>query len=96
MANRKFYTAKGKETDIMHSYGYAKAPYQMRQQTAFNKDFLGELSQRDRLLLRGYAQRVKEEQNAFNYNHPAYKRKNGKLMQGSTLKNHFGKNVRMK
>lgn len=92
MAKQKFYTKKGKQTDIYHSYGYAKAPYAMRQQMAFNKDFLGILSQRDKDLMRGYAQRVVEEQNAFRYNHPQYKRKGGVRMQSSTLTGHFARN----
>lgn len=93
MAERKFKTANGKDTDIYHSYGYACAPYQMRQQMAFNKEFRKGLSERDKYLMQGYAQRVVEEQNAFKFNNPDYKTKNAPRMSGKTISGHFNKHA---
>ena len=74
MANNVFKTKKGKPTDIFHSYGFYKSPYRVRQAMAFDKPFLNSLSERDRNLMRGYAQAKVEEVQAFNYKNPNYKR----------------------
>lgn len=74
MPSNVFRTKKGKSTDIMHSYGYYKAPYKVRRAMAFNKPFLNSLSERDRYLMRGYAQAKVEEVQAFKYKHPSYVR----------------------
>lgn len=75
MSKRRFATANGTVTDIMHSYAYNKMPYRQRQDAAFNKDFLETLTERDKYLMRGYAQAKIEELNAFKYKNPNYKRK---------------------
>ena len=72
---RTFKSKNGKVTDIMHSHNYYKATAKQRNDLAFNKQVLGELSERDKLLMRGYGQRIIEEQNAFKYKNPNYKRK---------------------
>ena len=72
---RIFKSKSGKETDIMHSHAYYKATAKQRNDLAFNKQVLGELSERDKLLMRGYGQRIIEEQNAFKYKNPNYQRK---------------------
>lgn len=89
---RKFYTKKGKETDIMHSYNYYSSPYAARRDAAFNKEFLSTLSQRDLDLMRGYAQAKVEEVSAFRYNNPNYKRKANvrKPLSASNLNKFFG------
>jgi DNA polymerase III delta subunit len=68
-------TKNGKETDIFHSYPYYKATAKQRNDLAFNKQALGELTERDKLLMRGYGQRIVEETQAFKYNNPDYVRK---------------------
>lgn len=73
--NRIFTSKNGKETDIMHSHAYYKATAKQRNDLAFNKTMLGELSERDKLLMRGYGQRIVEEQQAFKYKNPDYERK---------------------
>jgi len=73
--NRVFTSKNGKETDIMHSHAYFKATAKQRNDLAFNKSVLGELSERDKLLMRGYGQRIVEEQQAFKYKNPNYQRK---------------------
>ena len=70
-----FKTKNGKETDIMHSYNYFTATAKERNDLAFNKSVLGELSERDKLLMRGYGQRIVEEQQAFKYKNQNYERK---------------------
>lgn len=67
-AKRKFYTANGNETDIFHSYEYGKMKYPQRRALAFDKNFLGELTQRDRYLMQGYAQAKVEEAQAYRFN----------------------------
>lgn len=81
---KKFKTFKGRETDILHSSAYASAKYPMCQAMAFNKPFLNSLSDRDKYLMRGYAQAKVEEMQAFKYKHPDYKRKKGKKINVST------------
>lgn len=75
MAKGKFYTRNGKETDVLHSYGWYKGKASMRNAMAFDKVFLDSLSQRDRNLMRGYAQAKVEQAQAFRYNNPNYQRK---------------------
>ena len=76
MAKAKiFKTKNGKPTDILHSYNYYKAPYSSRRASAFDKDFLSKLSNRDKLLMRGYAQAKIEDMQAFTYRNPIYVRK---------------------
>lgn len=91
MANSKvFRTKRGKETDIMHSYGYYKSPYRVRQAMAFNKPFLNSLSERDRYLMRGYAQAKVEEMQVFRFNNPDYQRRKGrKNIPASELTKYF-------
>lgn len=72
---RVFATKNGLVTDIMHSYPYYKMSYKERRDTAFNKEFLETLSERDKYLMRGYAQAKVEEVQAFKYRHPKYERK---------------------
>ena len=72
---KTFKTKKGKDTDIMHSYNYYKATAKQRNDLAFDKKVLDELSERDKLLMRGYGQRIIEETQAFKYNNPDYQRK---------------------
>lgn len=72
---RVFKTKNGLTTDILHSYDYYKAPYGSRKASAFDKDFLSKLSNRDKLLMRGYAQAKVEDMRAFIYRNPNYIRK---------------------
>ena len=72
---RVFATKNGVVTDIFHSYPYYKLSYKDRRDTAFNKEFLDTLSERDKYLMRGYAQAKVEEVQAFKYRNPEYKRK---------------------
>jgi len=72
---RQFKTFKGKPTDIVHSSEYNKASFGSRKASAFNKDFLKKLSRDDKLIMLGYAQAKKEDQIAFNFKNPNYKRK---------------------
>ena len=90
MAKKTFKSKSGKTTDIMHSYGYYKMPYKARKDMAFNKDFLSQLSERDKYLMRGYAQAKVEEVQAYKYNNPGYKRKT-RSVQPLTVKsiNHY-------
>ena len=81
-----FRTKNGKETDIFHSYPYYTATAKQRNDLAFNKSVLGELSERDKLLMRGYGQRIVEEQQAFKYNNPDYQRKTTGKWKPSTTK----------
>ena len=90
MANKVFKTKSGKETDIMHSYGYYKSPYRARREMAFNKTFLNSLSERDKNLMRGYAQAKIEEMQAFRFNNPDYQRRgSGKRMSASEITKFF-------
>lgn len=72
---RQFKTKSGKTTNILNSYEYYRSPYKKRSEKAFSKTYLGTLSERDKNLMRGYAQRIVEEQSAFRYKHPHYVRK---------------------
>lgn len=72
---RQFTTKKGVKTNILNSYDFCKATFEKRRAGAFNKKLLSDLSPTDRALMRGYAQRIVEEQQAFKYNHPKYRRK---------------------
>ena len=89
---RIFTSKNGKETDIMHSHNYFKATAKQRNDLAFNKSVLGELSERDKLLMRGYGQRIVEEQQAFKYKNPNYQRKtigNAKPTSATALRKQF-------
>lgn len=72
---RRFATKNGVKTNVLNSYDFYKASYKKRQEGAFNKKLLSELSPTDKALMRGYAQRIVEEQQAFKYHHPNYRRK---------------------
>lgn len=92
MSGRILTTKRGNQTDIFHSYPYFKATAKQRSDLAFNKQALGELTERDKLLMRGYGQRIIEESQAFKYKNPDYVRKttgNPKATSTRTLKNHF-------
>lgn len=92
MAKKTFKSKSGKTTDIMHSYGYYKMPYKARRDMAFNKDFLAQLSERDKYLMRGYAQAKVEEVQAYKFNNPKYNRKTKGVRPVSiTGLNHFFK-----
>lgn len=80
----EFKTFRGHDTDILHSTVYAKAKYPMRKAMAFNKPFLDSLSERDRCLMRGYAQAKVEEVQAYKFRHPDYKSKGKRKNQIST------------
>lgn len=89
----EFKTFKGRKTDILHSTIYAKAKYPMRQAMAFDKPFLNSLSERDKNLMRGYAQAKVEEMQAYKFKHPDYKRKKNHKGRVSTrdIANHVNK-----
>lgn len=70
--SRLFYNHKGKECDILNSTYFNGLSYSERAKLAFNKEELAKMSDRDKLLLRGYAQNIAERQKAFMYNHPDY------------------------
>lgn len=70
-----FKSKKGKSTDILHSYDYYKSSFQNRRKMAFDKKYLSNLSDRDKYLMRGYAQAKVEEVQAFRYKNPNYVRK---------------------
>lgn len=72
---RKFKTKNGKSTDILHSKEFYGAPYPVRRASAFNPEFISTLSQRDKDLMRGYAQAKVEEMQAYLFKHPDYKSK---------------------
>ncbi len=72
---KRFKTRNGKDTDIFHSMEYAKMKYPERKAKAFDKSYLGKLTERDKNLMRGYAQAKIEEIQAFKYRHPKYVRK---------------------
>ena len=88
--SKKLSTRNGKVTDIFHSYPYYTATAKQRRDLAFDKNVLSVLSERDKLLMRGYAQAKVEEVQAFRYKNPNYKR-NGRNPRTSTssLKKHF-------
>lgn len=72
---RQFATKNGVKTNVLNSYDYYKATAKKRREGAFSKKFLSDLSPTDKALMRGYAQRIVEEQQAFKYHHPDYRRK---------------------
>lgn len=72
---RQFKTKNGTKTNVLNSYEYCKASAKRRAEMPFDKKFTNDLSQRDKALLRGYGQRIVEEQQAFKYHNPNYKRK---------------------
>ncbi len=72
---RQFKTKKGTTTNIFNSYNYYRTRAKRRSELPFDKKFLGGLSQRDKDLLRGYGQRIVEEQQSFKYHNPDYRRK---------------------
>ena len=72
---RQFVTKKGKPTNILNSYDYYKTSYRGRREKAFSPTYLVTLNERDKNLMRGYAQRIVEEQQAYRYHNPDYVRK---------------------
>jgi len=87
-----FKTKNGKETDVFHSYKYYKATAKQRNDLAFNKEIISKLSERDKLLLRGLAEKIVRDNEAFKYNNPEYQRKTtGKWKPTTTanLQKHF-------
>ena len=87
-----FRTKNGKETDIFHSYPYFKATAKQRNDLAFNKDIMSKLSEQDKWLLRGLAEKIVRDNEAFKYNNPDYQRKTtGKWKPSTTasLQRHF-------
>lgn len=71
----QFRTKNGKETDIFHSYPYYKATAKQRNDLAFNKQILSKLSEKDQWLLRGLAEKIIRDNEAFKYRNPDYQRK---------------------
>ena len=67
--SRLFYNHKGKNCDILHSTYFNSLTFAQRQKLAFNKKELAKLNDRDKLLLRGYAQNIVERQKAWRYKH---------------------------
>jgi len=67
--SRLFYNHKGKNCDILHSTYFNSLTFAERQKLAFNKKELAKLNDRDKLLLRGYAQNIVERQKAWHYKH---------------------------
>lgn len=67
--SRLFYDHKDRNCDILHSTYFNGLSFQERQKLAFNKKELAKLSERDRLLMRGYAQNIVERQKAWAYKH---------------------------
>jgi len=87
-----FRTKNGKETDIFHSYPYYTATAKQRNDLAFNKTVMSKLSERDKLLLRGLAEKIIRDNEAFKYRNPNYQRKTtGKWKPTTTAKlnDHF-------
>lgn len=70
-----FRTKNGKETDIFHSYPYYKATAKQRNDLAFNKELISKLSEKDQWLLRGLAEKIIRDNEAFKYRNPNYQRK---------------------
>lgn len=88
--SKSFKSKNGKTTDILHSHAYYKAPFRMRQEMAFNKEFRETLTERDKYLMMGYAQAKVEESRAYRYNHKKYVRKNSSpKYTANDLKKHF-------
>ena len=88
----RFKTKNGKETDVFHSYQYYKATAKQRNDLAFNKEIISKLSEKDKLLLRGLAEKIVRDNEAFKYNNPDYQRKTtGKWKPSTTasLQKHF-------
>ena len=88
----RFKTKNGKETDIFHSYPYYKATAKQRNDLAFNKEIISKLSDKDKWLLRGWAEKIVRDNEAFKYNNPDYVRKTSgawKPTTTSNLKKHF-------
>lgn len=73
--SRQFKTKNGKTTNIFNSYNYYKTPAKRKAELPFDKKFTSTLSQRDKDMLRGYGQRIVEEQQSFKYHNPNYRRK---------------------
>lgn len=65
--SRIFCDHKDKTCDILHSSFFNGMSYKERQDFAFNKEELAKLSQRDKDLMRGYAQNIVEKQKAYKY-----------------------------
>ena len=76
MAKAKVFKTKGgKATDIFHSMEHLSASAKTRRDRAFSSPYLEKLTARDKYLMRGYAQAIVEQQQAFKYKNPNYKRK---------------------
>lgn len=69
--SRIFYNSNRKKTDILHSEDFNRMTYAERRALAFNKEELAKLNKTDQLLMRGYAQSIAEQQQAYAYNHSA-------------------------
>lgn len=90
--NYVFKTKNGKPTDVFHSYPYFKATAKQRNDLAFNKQLLSKLSEKDKWLLRGLAEKIVRDNESFKYNNPDYVRKTNTKWKPSTtasLQRHF-------
>lgn len=67
--SRIFYNSNRKRTDILHSQEFNSMSFAERRALAFNKEELAKLNKTDKLLMRGYAQSLSEQQKAYQYNH---------------------------
>ncbi len=65
--SRIFYDHRDKTCDILHSTFFNGMTFKERQDFAFNKEELAKISQRDKDLMRGYAQNIVEKQKAYKY-----------------------------
>lgn len=81
-----FRTKNGKVTDILHSYPYYKATAKQRNDLAFNKTLLKQMSKRDRDIMYGYGAKIIQDQNAFKYRNPNYQRKTTGTYKPTTAK----------
>ena len=67
--SRLFYDHKDRNCDILHSTYFNNLSYAERTKLAFDSKELAKLNERDRLLMRGYAQKIVEGQKAYSYKH---------------------------
>lgn len=84
----QFKSYTGKNTDILHSKEFLSKGFKERERIAFDKNVHKSLSEKDRLLLQGYATATAQRNKAFSYN----KRNNGGNGNGGNYNQNNGGN----
>lgn len=87
----QFKSYTGKDTDVLHSKNFLSKSFKEREKIAFDKNARASMSEKDKLLMQGYATAVAQANKARAYNY--YNPKGGSNNSGSNTASAKTKNT---